>query len=66
MLIEEPTYRSARLALREYLGARSGASRGEFEYGFQLDPREVERAHLPTHAADCYHQSAQPDWGAHA
>jgi aspartate/methionine/tyrosine aminotransferase len=46
VLIEEPTYESL-LATAEYLGARIRRFPRLFENGFQLDPREVERAISP-------------------
>src|ERR1700730_8782331 len=46
VLIEEPTY-EALLAAAEYLGAMIRRFPRRFENGFQLDPREVERAISP-------------------
>jgi aspartate/methionine/tyrosine aminotransferase len=46
VLIEEPTY-EALLAAAEYLGAKIRRFPRRFENGFQLDPREVERAISP-------------------
>jgi aspartate/methionine/tyrosine aminotransferase len=46
VLIEEPTY-EALLAAAQYLGARIRRFPRRFENGFQLDPREVERAISP-------------------
>ncbi|MGH9712888.1 MAG: aminotransferase class I/II-fold pyridoxal phosphate-dependent enzyme [Candidatus Acidiferrales bacterium] len=46
VLIEEPTY-EALLAAAEYLGAKIRRFPRRFEDGFQLDPREVERAISP-------------------
>jgi len=46
ILIEEPTY-EALVATAEYLGARIRRFPRRFEDGFQVDPREVERAISP-------------------
>lgn len=46
VLLEEPTY-EALLATAEYLGAKIRRFPRHFEDGFQLDPREVERAISP-------------------
>ncbi|HXZ14342.1 MAG TPA: pyridoxal phosphate-dependent aminotransferase [Candidatus Sulfotelmatobacter sp.] len=46
VLIEEPAY-EALLALALYLGARIRRFPRSFEAGFQIDPREVERAISP-------------------
>jgi aspartate/methionine/tyrosine aminotransferase len=46
VLVEEPTY-EALLAAAEYLGAKIRRFPRRFENGFQLDPREVERAISP-------------------
>ena len=46
VLIEEPTYELL-LAAAEYLGAKIRRFPRRFENGFQLDPREVERAISP-------------------
>jgi len=46
VLIEEPTYEPL-LAAAQYLGARVRRFPRRFEDGFQLDPREVERAISP-------------------
>src|SRR5262249_50701181 len=46
MLVEEPTY-EALLAVAEYLGAKVQRFPRRFEAGFQVDPREVERAITP-------------------
>ena len=46
VLIEEPTY-EALLAAAQYLGARIRRFPRRFEAGFQIDPREVERAISP-------------------
>ena len=46
VLIEEPTY-EALLSVALYLGARIRRFPRRFEAGFQIDPREVERAITP-------------------
>ena len=46
VLIEEPTY-EALLAAARYLGAKIRRFPRKFEEGFQVDPREVERAVSP-------------------
>ena len=46
ILVEEPTY-EALLATAEYLGAKVRRFPRNFEMGFQLDPREVERRISP-------------------
>jgi aspartate/methionine/tyrosine aminotransferase len=46
ILVEEPTY-EALLAAAEYLGAKVQRFPRKFEAGFQVDPREVERAISP-------------------
>jgi aspartate/methionine/tyrosine aminotransferase len=46
ILIEEPTY-EAILAAAQYLGAKIHRFPRKFEAGFQVDPREVERAVSP-------------------
>jgi aspartate/methionine/tyrosine aminotransferase len=46
VLIEEPTY-EALLSVAHYLGARIRRFPRKFEAGFQVDPREVERAISP-------------------
>ena len=46
VLIEEPAY-EALLAVAQYLGAKIRRFPRRFENGFQLDPREVERAISP-------------------
>ncbi len=46
VLIEEPAYEPL-LAAAQYLGARIRRFRRNFEDGFQVDPREVERAISP-------------------
>jgi len=46
VLIEEPTYEALQAAA-QYLGARIRRFPRRFENGFQLDPREVERAISP-------------------
>jgi aspartate/methionine/tyrosine aminotransferase len=46
VLIEEPTYEPL-LAAAQYLGARLRRFPRRFEAGFQVDPREVERAVSP-------------------
>jgi aspartate/methionine/tyrosine aminotransferase len=46
VLIEDPTYEPI-LAAAQYLGARIRRFPRRFEEGFQLDPREVERAISP-------------------
>jgi aspartate/methionine/tyrosine aminotransferase len=46
VLVEEPTY-EALLAVAHYLGARIRRFPRQFEAGFQIDPREVERAISP-------------------
>ncbi|MGH9735498.1 MAG: pyridoxal phosphate-dependent aminotransferase [Candidatus Acidiferrales bacterium] len=46
VLIEEPTY-EALLAVAQYLGAKIRRFPRKFDAGFQIDPREVERAISP-------------------
>jgi aspartate/methionine/tyrosine aminotransferase len=46
VLIEDPTY-EAILAVAQYLGAKIRRFPRKFEAGFQVDPREVERAISP-------------------
>jgi aspartate/methionine/tyrosine aminotransferase len=46
VLVEEPTY-EALLAVAHYLGAKIRRFPRQFEAGFQIDPREVERAISP-------------------
>lgn len=46
VLIEEPSYQ-ALISTAEYLGAKVRRFPRKFESGFQLDPREVERAVTP-------------------
>ena len=46
VLVEEPTY-EALLAVAQYLGAKIRRFPRKFEAGFQIDPREVERAISP-------------------
>lgn len=46
ILVEEPTY-EAILAAAQYLGAKIRRFPRKFEAGFQVDPREVERAVSP-------------------
>jgi len=46
VLVEEPTY-EALLAVAQYLGAKIRRFPRTFEAGFQIDPREVERAISP-------------------
>jgi aspartate/methionine/tyrosine aminotransferase len=46
ILVEEPTY-EAILSAAQYLGARIRRFPRKFEAGFQVDPREVERAISP-------------------
>lgn len=46
VLIEQPAYEPL-LAVAEYLGARIRRFPRKFEAGFQLDPREIERAMTP-------------------
>lgn len=46
VLIEEPTY-EALLAAAQYLGAKIRRFSRKFDAGFQIDPREVERAISP-------------------
>ena|SRR5690348_4418637 len=46
VLVEEPTY-EALLAVAQYLGAKIRRFPRKFEAGFQVDPREVERAISP-------------------
>jgi aspartate/methionine/tyrosine aminotransferase len=46
VLIEEPTY-EALLSAAQYLGAKIRRFPRKFEAGFQVDPREVERAITP-------------------
>ncbi|HEV2206179.1 MAG TPA: aminotransferase class I/II-fold pyridoxal phosphate-dependent enzyme [Candidatus Acidoferrales bacterium] len=46
VLVEDPTY-EALLAVAQYLGAKIRRFPRKFEAGFQVDPREVERAISP-------------------